>query len=221
MANIEFSKFNPFKPTGNRFQILTGKRFGKLTVISFFGQTRHRKMLWLCRCSCGVFKVVLANSLARGVGISCQSNGDKRFNTKSTEYASYIQAKQRCTNPNDAFYKDYGGRGIEFRFCSFQNFIETVGRKPTPKHSIDRIDVNGHYEKSNVRWATNKEQSRNKRNNRLITAFGQTKCVIDWAESTGIHRTTINSRILLNWCDECIVSLPPKRGIYVTCSHIC
>ena len=82
------------------------------------------------------------------------------------EYQAYNNAKQRCENPKNGHYLDYGGRGIEFRFGRFEDFLAEVGLKPTPKHSLDRKNNNGHYEVGNLRWATKLEQVRNTRNDR-------------------------------------------------------
>ena len=82
---------------------------------------------------------------------------------RTTEHAAYTKAKGRCNNPNDAVYQYYGGRGIEFRFFSFQQFLAHIGPKPDPALSLDRIDNDGHYEVGNVRWATKREQVRNRR----------------------------------------------------------
>ena len=80
------------------------------------------------------------------------------------EYRSYNSAKNRCTNPNNAAYKNYGGRGIEFRFRSFDEFLRCLGRRPTLEYTLDRYpDNNGHYEVGNVRWCTRKEQAQNRR----------------------------------------------------------
>jgi hypothetical protein len=79
------------------------------------------------------------------------------------EFAAYRGAKHRCTNPNDKLWMNYGGRGIQFHFLSFEQFFAELGLKPTPKHSLDRRDNDGNYEPGNVRWATETEQQNNRR----------------------------------------------------------
>lgn len=90
--------------------------------------------------------------------------------SSTTEYRSWHSMKNRCRNANATGYKHYGGRGI--KVCdrwlhSFENFISDMGEKPSPSHSIDRIDVNGNYEPSNCRWATRDEQLNNQRKPRI------------------------------------------------------
>lgn len=85
------------------------------------------------------------------------------------EYAAYYHALRRCRSPKSAAYVNYGARGIEFRFQSFEQFFATVGPRPSPKHSLDRIDNEGHYEPGNVRWATSHEQMLNKRHCQTCT----------------------------------------------------
>lgn len=114
-------------------------------------------------------------------------------------YGIWINMKHRCNNPNDPRYYDYGGRGITV--CnewlhSYENFKDWSMRNGyTERLSIDRINVNGNYEPSNCRWATNKEQQNNMRSNRLLTYLGETHTVSEWAEITGINKSTISKRI--------------------------
>lgn len=158
-------------PTTRGFQDLTGQTFNRLTVESFAGR-RGRNSYWNCVCSCGGRTTVWGHDLKKGHTKSCRClqlevrgtssriHGEAH---KTSEYAAYINAKQRCNNPNNSRYADWGGRGIEFRFNSYEEFLAEVGRKPSPNHSIDRKDNNGHYEQGNVKWSTPTEQSQNRR----------------------------------------------------------
>jgi hypothetical protein len=81
--------------------------------------------------------------------------------TGTPEFRAFHDAKHRCLNPRDPFWKNYGGRGIKFLFESFEQFIAGLGPRPSPQHSLDRINNDGHYEPGNVHWATKSEQRRN------------------------------------------------------------
>lgn len=166
-------------------QLLGGvTRFGSLTVIRegvphTYAQKKHRTAL--VRCECGTEKTIAIGGLRRGTTVSCgcrksasavklgrssRAHGESAPGSKSAEYRTWEAMKARCGNPNHVGYPRYGGRGISVcdRWSgSFSVFLADMGRKPTPKHSIDRIDVNGDYEPANCRWATAKEQSANKR----------------------------------------------------------
>jgi len=106
--------------------------------------------------------------------------------------------KSRCYNKNNIGYRNYGGRGIsvcdEWR-NSFQCFLRDMGRKPSPKHGIERIDVNGNYSPSNCKWATHQEQQVNKRNNAILTFNGEHLTKSQWSERIGIWPGTINRRL--------------------------
>lgn len=91
----------------------------------------------------------------------------------SKEYNSFAGAKQRCTNKNHPRWADYGGRGIQFNFATFEEFFAEVGFRPSPKHTIDRINNDGHYEAGNIRWSTKKEQAQNARPRRKRQPNGE------------------------------------------------
>jgi hypothetical protein len=108
------------------------------------------------------------------------------------EYKVWENMKNRCDNPNCPKYKIYGGRGIKYQstWASFVSFFNDMGSRPSSKHQLDRINVNGGYCKENCRWATNKENCRNKRNNNLILG----KTLSEWSELIGVKRSTLAQR---------------------------
>lgn len=142
--------------------------------------------------------------------------------THSAEYTAWRNMLERCHNPNNPGYANYGGRGItvcdEWR-QSFSSFYAAIGPKPSSKHSIDRIDNSRGYEPCNVRWATRREQQHNMRSNVFLTFKGEALCVYEWSRKTGIPKNTILRRIACGWPSDRIL-LPAKhrnpklRGIY-------
>ncbi len=198
----------------SRAQNLIGQRFGRLVVI---GRAPNRpgvsNAIWLCRCDCGneseVRSAALKNESIRSCGCLGRDHDaiarkTKHGMTSSREYRRWAGIKQRCNNPNDLGYKNYGGRGI--RMCdrwndSFENFLEDMGEAP-PGMSIDRIDNDGDYDPSNCQWATPATQHRNRRNNHRMTARGKTMILWDWHKETGANRSTVLSRLRRGWTDE-------------------
>jgi len=132
-------------------------------------------------------------------------------------YTVWAQMLSRCSCPTANGYERYGGRGI--KVCerwrtSFEDFLADMGPRPTPRHTLDRFpDNDGDYEPGNVRWATPAEQNRNKRSNRLLTHDGVTRCLTDWATTTGLSAGTITMRLQLGWTVADALSEPahPKR----------
>lgn len=197
MSELNFNiPFDPFIPKANNFQILTGQRKGKLLVISLFGK-RNKATMWLCLCDCGDFSIASNGDLNSNHAQSCgcrkravlgeQSyvHGEARLqgpSRETVEYRAYCSARNRCNNPTNAAYADYGGRSIEFRFESYPQFLEEMGRRPSNQHSLNRIDNNGHYEKGNVEWATGLKQRRYRRNVQTLTLDGTTKPLGEWAD---------------------------------------
>lgn len=145
---------------------LIGRVFGKLKVDVFVGVDAHGHSLWECTCECGTRKAVIGDHLVRGNTASCGCAQGLRKRThgmwETPEYAAYTHAKSRCENLDTKQYDDYGARGIQFRFSSFEEFFKVLGKRPLGK-TLDRIDNEGHYEAGNVRWATRREQLLNTR----------------------------------------------------------
>lgn len=180
-------------PTGNsakQFIDRTGQRFGRLTVIGFAGLRNH-KSKWYCLCECGKTTAVTSCGLKTKNTQSCGCLGDElrksrikhghsRSGKITPEFYAYESAKSRCNRPKNNQYTNYGGRGIEFRFESFSEFFAHIGNRPDSSYSLDRINVNGHYEPGNVRWASKQTQSNNSRSNILVTVGDVTKTVSEW-----------------------------------------
>ena len=125
-------------------------------------------------------------------------------NRVTPEYRAYQSARSRCVNQHDISYPRYGGRGIEFRFHSFEEFIADVGDRPSPLHSLDRKNTQGHYERGNIRWATRQEQQRNRRNSVLVELNGVRKTLQEWADERGARYDTAYRRLKkLRWCVFC------------------
>ena len=166
-----------FAPKNPRTIDLTGRRFGRLAVL---GQTdrpegsRDNSAFWACRCDCSALISVRAPALILRGTASCGCYRRENAQTQKTthglsltpEYRAWAGIIQRCTNPKQTVYADYGGRGITV--CdrwrdSFEAFFQDMGRRPSPEHSIDRRNNDGDYEPGNVRWATKEKQAQNRR----------------------------------------------------------
>jgi hypothetical protein len=154
---------------------ITNQQIGKLTARWPVGFNKQKQAVWLFSCACGNSCVVSSHNFLRQHSKSCGCIRKDRTTSKlfkhgwatkgsrRPEYMAFQSAKRRCTNPHCKDYKDYGGRGIEFRFAGFEAFLLELGPKPNPELTVDRIDNDGHYEAGNVRWATMMEQRHNRR----------------------------------------------------------
>ena len=157
---------------------LKGQRFGRWLVLK---KARHRgaQITWTCRCDCGKTKNVLGCTLRRGESISCGCITLERMTThghftakgRSPEHMIWAAMIQRCHNPKNPAFKDYGGRGIsvcpEWR-GSFISFFDCIGQRPNKDLTLDRINNDGNYEPNNVRWATRSEQNFNQRRSKRL-----------------------------------------------------
>ena len=182
---------------------LTNKVFGRLKVIKRAENTKNNQAQWLCECECGNTTIVRTSYLNNGHTKSCGclniEASTKHGDYKTKLYRVYLQMKDRCNNPKNDGYKNYGGRGIKvckewsddftiFKEWSLQNgYIEGL--------TLDRIDFNKGYEPSNCRWITNKEQQHNKSTNVFITHNGETKTLAQWSEIYDIYSSTAKHRL--------------------------
>lgn len=193
----------------SKFIDLTGQKFGRLTVLKRVNNHKYYKPHWLCKCDCKNEIIVCGNEIKRGRTKSCgclrkeiivkrsTKHGHSKREKMSKEYISWHNIKQRCYNPNNESYSNYGERGIivcNRWLNSFKNFFEDMGRSPKG-YQIDRIKNKKGYCKENCRWITPKQNSRNKRNNCLISFNGKFQCIAAWAEETGIPYYTLYQRI--------------------------
>jgi hypothetical protein len=183
------------------FKNLVGRQFGRLVILAEAGRNKYGGVTWLCRCDCGNEVVVSSNTLKQGHTRSCGClHRDMMRETKSThgmsrtpEYRSYCAAKYRCTNPNHKNFADYGGRGIEFRLAGFEPFFAALGLCP-PGRTLDRKNVNGHYQIDNLRWATRKEQAVNRRAYRPRRRRADLAALHAYARSLAAAGSTENQR---------------------------
>lgn len=143
-------------------------------------------------------------------------------NRRSAEYKIWSGIKTRCLNTNARAYSRYGGRGIGIseRWLKFENFLEDMNRRPSPRHSIDRIDGNKFYALNNCRWATPQQQARNRQSLRPLTIDGVTKLLCEWAEISGVPVATMWDRIYqAGWLPAEAVFRPARHGRPLQCQN--
>jgi len=154
------------------------------------------------RRACGLLTCCNPRHLVVGSYVPPPHRPCPRGHKHDPEYAAWKAMRRRCYRPSCADFQNYGGRGITVAaewLNSYDTFLAYVGRRPSPKHSIDRIDNDRGYEPGNVRWATAKEQARNRRRSVKVSAFGETLSLGEWAERFGVSSDTIRQRLERGW----------------------
>lgn len=217
-----------------RMNDLTGQKFGRWIVLRRGPNNTLKHPAWECQCDCGTTKYVIGSVLVSGRSKSCgcyriergrehgatinlrhgEASQDGRGHKMTPTYAAWSQMKSRCNNPKHSNYKRYGGRGI--RVCerwseSYETFLEDVGERPSPKHTLDRKDNDGNYEPGNVRWATAMEQNRNTSSNRTIDINGVVKPLSEWLEHFGRARKTFYQRITRGMTEQEALETPLQK----------
>lgn len=197
---------------------MSGLHFGFLLVISRAGSTKRGYATWSCRCACGNLVVVSGSKLRRGKKTRCDPQfhpPQKLPNRSSLAYRSWRWMRDRCLNFRNCNFKNYGGRGIKVceRWMDFDNFFSDMGDRPSSKHSIERIDVNGNYEPGNCRWALNSEQCANKRSTRFVFFRGKEVRAAEVARAHGIAGSLLWSRLRRGvTIEDALVPPCPRTG---------
>ena len=214
-----------------RIKDVTGQRFGRLTAIAYFGVKPGRrigKRAWQCKCDCGREVVVVGESLRSGNTTSCGcSKGGKVTHGAtvrgewSSEYIAWHSMLKRCRNTTSRRFDRYGGRGIQVcdRWIGnggFEAFLSDMGHRPSPSHSLDRIDNDGNYEPGNCRWATLTEQANNRSSTKTVVFNGEAMKIHELASRTGVRRELIWSRLRRGLTVEEAISIP-ERGRAMRC----
>ena len=196
---------------------LTGLRFGKLVVLRR-AENRKGRVCWECECECGRKLVTRGDNLTSGRTQSCgcynrarSSSAHTRHGESDTRiYNIWRKMKSRCATKIGRTFKDYGGRGITVcqewldSFEAFRDWALENGYRDDL--TIDRKDVNGPYSPENCRWATQKEQTNNRRCTATLSYMGETRTIKEWSELTGINYQTLLWRKKQNWSAEKILN---------------
>lgn len=196
----------------------TGLKFGRLTAVERIARLGE-KTRYRCTCSCGQIVTIKSNSLVSGNTRSCgclneeslRNSGVKHGMRKSPEYSAFQHMWKRTTNVNDKDYEQYRERTPPDSWKDFRVFFAEVGLRPSPKHSLDRIDNKKSYGPGNVRWATTFEQANNTSKNVALTFNGKTQNVSQWARELGIHVDALYGRLRRGWSAEKTLSLPAQQ----------
>lgn len=212
-------KSNYYAPN---FQDIRNRAFGRLVALEHLGRLgKSSASYWSCLCVCGATKNVRADHLRAGLIESCgclmrettaAGKNRKHGKCRTRVYNIWHHVIRRCTKPNASGYERYGAVGITVceRWRSFENFLADMGEPPSMSHTLDRYPhQKGNYEPDNCRWATMKEQNRNRRSNQNITWGGVTKCAKDWCIQYGIEQATFVARRRKGWgIEEALKTLP-------------
>ncbi|GAB4351360.1 MAG: hypothetical protein Kow0026_08380 [Oricola sp.] len=197
-----------------KFRDLSGQSFGRWTAKQYLGGGH-----WECECSCGTLRSVHRGNLVRGTSKSCgcmkSAMMTKHGKSETPEYVVWKGMINRCAGHSDANRRNYSERGIvvcERWQQSFEAFLDDMGPRPSPLHSIERNDNNGPYGPTNCRWATMAEQHRNTRRNHMIIVNGEEMCLKDAANRFGVLDTTILRRLQAGWGETEAATTPSVQG---------
>lgn len=199
---------------------IVGQKFARLEVLEFKPGKGIKRAGWLCKCECGNTVAVDTNKLKSGhtKSCGCLKTEGKHKDSYTRLYQIWSDMKSRCCNANIKNWSRYGGRGISVNtgwkhdYLAFKNWAMANGY--SKDLTIDRINVDGNYEPDNCRWATDKQQSNNKGNNRCVEFENQVHTLAEWSEIKGIIPKTLEFRLDANWKLEDVFNKPTNKKFW-------
>jgi hypothetical protein len=192
---------------------LTGKKFGKLTVIKRHGITKNNAVTWECKCECGKTTYIEGVHIREGHTKSCGCLNYTHRMSRTRQYQIWAKMIDRCYNTKIKSYKYYGQKGVKVcdKWRTFEGFWEDMQDGYADNLSIDRIDFNGNYEKLNCRWVPFSEQGKNRSNVEIIEYNGEKHNLREWAMLYGFKYRTLHQRVKqYNWPIEKALTTPIK-----------
>jgi hypothetical protein len=216
---------------------LIGQRFSRLVVVAEAGRTPAKQTLWLCRCDCGGTATPVTTKLRMGRTRSCGCLKRELIAEMATKNGLssggrhalmdvYTNMVSRCHKPDDAAYDRYGGRGImvcdrwrlgEFGETGFALFVQDMGERPTPAHTLERRDNDGPYVPANCVWASRKRQARNRRSNHVVDCDGELVALSEFCERKGYRFAIVNQRVGRGWPLHRAISQSVRGGGTIHC----
>ena len=187
---------------------ISGLKFGLWIVAEHVSGPK-----WICECACGIRSVVWSTNLISGKSTSCGCDRPQKMRAKISTHGMsgsdifdvWNGMIQRCYNPKNPSFKSYGARGI--KVCdswraSIHQFDADVGPRPTPRHTVDRINNDGNYEPANCHWATITEQANNRRTNRRVSVGGENMTLAQASRKMQVNHSTVRARLRRGWTIE-------------------
>ena len=203
----------------------TGKTFNRWTVIQYSHKNKFNNRFWKCICICGQVRVVNESLFKSGRSKSCGClqkevvKNNRIHGLAGTKiYFVWAGMKQRCTNPKQVAYKNYGGRGIKVcdEWQEFEPFYKWAAINGYEKgRQLDRINNDLGYSPENCRFITPIENECNRSNNIRLTVGNETKTISEWTREKGFKKDVISARLKLGWTPEMAVSTPVRKIIGV------